>query len=91
MQPELNELNTHKIWISLPYLGTQGTNIINNCTKKRRKLLKQPIQFIIIFDTRKISYFTSNKDKVPPLSRFNVIYHVTCPGCNKSYVVKTLS
>ena len=33
--------------------------------------------------------FTSNKDKVPLNSKSNIVYQVTCPGCNKSYIGKT--
>ena len=39
--------------------------------------------------TTKLCFFTSNKDKTPPLSRSNVVYEFTCPGCNSSYIGKT--
>ena len=58
------------IRIRLPYLGTRGENLINSCIKKIRRCLTQPVKFIIIYDTKKISYFTSNKDKVPAFSQF---------------------
>ena len=35
--------------------------------------------------TKKLSYFVSNKDKFPPLSRSNLVYEVACPGCVKTY------
>ena len=31
----------------------------------------------------------STKDKIPELSRNKVVYQVTCPGCNRSYISKT--
>ena len=72
--------NILKIWIHLPYLGTRGENLINSCIKKIRRCLMQPVKFIIIYDTKKISYFTSNKDKVPAFSRNKVIYQITILG-----------
>ena len=39
--------------------------------------------------TTKLCFFTSTKDKTPPLSKSNVVYEFTCPGCNSSYNGKT--
>ena len=36
-----------------------------------------------------ISFFTSNKDRIPKLSNSGVIYQYSCPGCAKSYIGKT--
>ena len=47
------------------------------------------IKFITIYDTKKLSYFVSNKDKLPPLSRSDVVYEVACPGCGKTYIGMT--
>ena len=49
----------------------------------------QPVKFVVIYDTRKISYFLPKKDKIPNSSRSNIVYEVTCPGCNSSYIGKT--
>ena len=38
---------------------------------------------------KKPAFFVSNKDKIPDLSRNNVIYEITCPGCNNKYIGKT--
>ena len=43
----------------------------------------------IVQMTTKLCFFTSNKDKTPPLSHSNVVYEFTCPGCNSSYIGKT--
>ena len=88
-QTQPADQNLQKIWVRLPYLGTQGTNMINGCIRKLRKCLTKPVQFVIIFDTKKIAFYTSKKDKIPLLSRFNTIYQVTCSGCSKSYIGKT--
>ena len=49
----------------------------------------RPINFIVIYNTKKISYFVSNKDSVPDLSGGNLVYQFTCPGCNSKYIGKT--
>ena len=38
---------------------------------------------------KKLSYFVSNKDKLPPLYRSNLVYEVACPGCGKTYIGMT--
>ena len=63
--------------------------MINSCIRKFCKCLTKPVQFVIIFDTKKIAFYTSNKDKISLLSRFNTIYQVTCPGCSKSCIAKS--
>ena len=78
-----------KIWIRLPYLGKHGENLVRTLLKKIQRCLKQPINFIVIYNTKKISYFVSNKDSVPNLSRSNLVYQFTCPGCNSKYIGKT--
>ena len=40
-------------------------------------------------NTKKVSYFVSNKDKILDLSRSNVVYQFTCPGCSLKYIGKT--
>ena len=51
--------------------------------------MSKPVKLIVIYDTKKISYFISNKDKIPNFSHSNLVYQITCPGCNKSYMGKT--
>ena len=43
-----------KIWICLPYLGNHGENLIRTLLKKIQRCLKQPINFIVIYNTKKI-------------------------------------
>ena len=63
-----------KMWIRLPYLGNHGENLVRTLLKKIQRCLKQPINFMVIYNTKKISYFVSNKDSIPNLSRSNVVY-----------------
>ena len=44
---------------------------------------------IVIYENKKIVYFLPNKDKIPKLSKSEVIYQITCPGCSNSYIGKT--
>ena len=57
--------------------------------KKIQRFLTKTDKFIITYDTKRISFFVSNKDKLPPLSRSNLVYEVSCPGCGKSYIGMT--
>ena len=63
---------------------------MKNCLKKIERCLTVPVNFIVIYDTKKFSYFLSNKDKIPNLSKSNVVYEVKCPGCSATYIWKTL-
>ena len=36
-----------------------------------------------------MSFFTSNKDKIPFLSNSYILYEYKCPGCAKKYIGKT--
>ena len=53
------------------------------------KILSKLVKFITIYDTKKLSHLVSNKDKLPLLSRSNVVYEVACPGCGKTYIGMT--
>ena len=55
-----------------------------------RCLIDPNVDIRIKQKTTKLCFFTSNKDKTPPLSRSNVVYEFTCPGCNSSYIGKTI-
>ena len=81
--------NLPKIWIRIPYLGTRGDFLLKSCLNKVQRFLSKPVKFITIYETKKLSYFVSNKDKLPPLSRSNVVYEVACPGCGKTYIGMT--
>ena len=47
------------------------------------------IKFVILYNTRKISYYCTVKYKIPIEQRSSVIYQITCPSCLKRYVGKT--
>ena len=43
------------------------------------------------FQTTKLAFFTSNKDRTPLLSSSCLVYQYSCPGCSKSYLRKNES
>ena len=47
------------------------------------------LNFILMYDTKKLSFFCSNKDPVPENLRAHVIYEFQCPGCKAKYIGKT--
>ena len=73
----------------IPYLGRKGEFLVKKLVKKLQRNLTEPVKFVVLYQTKKISYFLPKKDKVPDLQRSNLIYDFTCPGCNESYIGKT--
>ena len=50
--------------------------------------LKINVKFVVIYATKKISFYCNVKDKVPHEQRSN-IYRIRCPGYGGKYVGKT--
>ena len=80
-----------KIWIRIPYLGRKREFLVKKLVKKLQQNLTEPVKFVVLYQTKKISYFLPKKDKVPDLQRSDLIYEFTCPGCNEPYKGKTES
>ena len=82
---------TETLYMFLPYNGKQAEAIVKRCKKRLMKLFKRDkkVKFEVCFQSTKIAFFTSNKDRIPLLSNSGVIYEYRCPGCSKSYVGKT--
>ena len=38
---------------------------------------------------KKLAMFCSAKDFIPTIQKSNIIYCLTCPGCNEKYIGKT--
>ena len=49
----------------------------------------QKVNFVCRYSLTKTSFFTNMKDKLNKLSKSNVVYQFSCPGCESSYVGKT--
>ena len=81
--------NRPLIWLRVPFLGVQGEFLVKKLIKKIQRNLTKQVKFIVIYQTKKVSYFLPKKDKIPDASRSNLIYEFVCPGCNAAYIGKT--
>ena len=86
---DISEEVSSKIWLRIPFLGKHGEFLVKRLIKKIQRNLTRPVKLIVIYQTKKVSYFLSRKDKSPDFSRSNLVYQLTCPGCSKAYIGKT--
>ena len=78
------------IWLRIPYIGHQGESLVKKCISKLKRYKKDKnIKFIVMYDTKKMAFFCSNKDKTQDSLCSNIIYEFSCPGCSAKYVGKT--
>ena len=79
------------VYLSLPYLGERGEAIVKGTVRKLMKLFKKEKKPRVktFFETKKLSFYVSNKDRTPLLSNSGVVYEYECPGCGEAYVGKT--
>ena len=82
--------NISKIWVRIPFLGKQGEYLVKTLIRKLQRNLTKPVKFIVIYQTKKVSYFLSKKDKIPDLERNDLVYEFSCPGCSATYIGKTV-
>ena len=54
--------NISKIWVRIPFLGKQGEYLVKKLIRKLQRNLTKPVKFIVIYQTKKVSYFLSKKD-----------------------------
>ena len=79
------------VWLNLPYIGSTGEHLVKAFRKKMKRILnpKKNVKIKTFFKTTQLKNFTSTKDKVPTLSKSNVVYEIVCPGCGANYIGKT--
>ena len=82
--------NISKIWVRIPFLGKQGEYLVKKLIRKLQRNLTKPVKFIVVCQTKKVSYFLSKKDKIPDLERNDLLYEFSCPGCSATYIGKTV-
>ena len=90
----VNEINNKKeneteIFFCLPYAGSKGEQLVKYCLKKIRRCLKINVKFVVVYDTKKISFYCNVKDKVPNEQKNNTVYRIRWPGCGGKYIAKT--
>ena len=73
---------------SIKYLGNL-VKISFELYFKIQYCFKQPINFIVVYNTKNMSYFVSNKDSFPNLFRSNFVYQLICLGSNSKRIGKT--
>ena len=62
------------ISLSIPYIGKESEQVIRRTKKKLARTFKEKVRINIFFKSTKISFFTSNKDKIPVLGNSFVVY-----------------
>ena len=67
--------DTSKIWFRMPYIGPIGEKFAKKCISKLRNCFKKELKFIIMYDTKKVAFFGSNKDAVPV--KFTITRHIS--------------
>ena len=79
------------IWFRVPYLGNKGDHLLKSLIRKIRRNCKKEvnISFNILHDTKKVQFYTNEKDKTPFLNNSYIVYEITCPACNSKYIGKT--
>ena len=79
------------ICIRLPYIWNNNglEELLKQCIREVKRNCTTDIKFVILCQTKKISYCCTVKNKIPIEQRFSVICQITCPGCFKHYVRKT--
>ena len=75
--------------------GPRGPYFLGNLARGRQifggaKFPVTPVKFIVTYQTKKVSYFLSKKDKIPDSERNNLVYEFSCPGCSATYIGKTV-
>ena len=63
------------IWIWLPYIGNKGEHLLKRCIRKVKRIYTTDIKFVVLYNTKKISYYCTVKDKISLAQRSSVIYH----------------
>ena len=86
---EITNSKENEIFSFLPYAGSKGEQLVKHYLKNIRRCLKINVKFVVIYDTKKISFYCNVKDKVPYEQRNNIIYRIRCPGCGVKYIAKT--
>ena len=71
-------------------VSRQGEYLVKKLIRKLQRNLTKPVKFIVIYQTKKVSYFLSKKDKIPDLERNDLIYEFSCPGCSATYILNVL-
>ena len=70
---------------SVTCLGKQGKHLVRNLIRKLQRNLTKHVKFIVIYLTKKISYFLPIKDKIQELDKNNLVYQFLALAASKIY------
>ena len=73
----------------MPYLGTQGDQLLLSLTREITRCLTTKVKFKATQSTQKVCFYTNIKNKINKLLKSYVVYQFCCPGCNSKYIRKT--
>jgi hypothetical protein len=79
------------LWFRCPFLGNKGNFLTKSVIRKIKRYCNKDItiNFKILHDTTKVSFFTNTKDRTPFLNQSFIVYEFVCPGCKSTYIGKT--
>ena len=86
----ITDENISKIWVRIPFLGKQGEYLVKKLIRKLQRNLTKPIKFIVIYQTKKVSYFLFKKNKIPDFERNDLVYEFSRSGCSATCIGKTV-
>ena len=77
------------VFINIDYPGAKNEHLLKKYFKKLGCSTNQKTNFVCRYCVMKISFFSYMKDKLNKISKSNVVYQFSCPGCESSYIGKT--
>ena len=80
----INKNNILTIWIWLPNIGNKGEHLLKQCIRNVKRNCTTDIKFVILYNTKKISYYCTIKDKTCIAQRSSVIYQIILPRLFKT-------
>ena len=88
----ITETEVTKIYFRVPYAGVTGEQLVKSCIHKMKRFLKKNVKFIVLYDTKKVSFFSVVLKIVPLLYNVIILFmklHV--PVVLKNMLVKQMS
>ena len=78
------------VFINIDYAGEKSEHLLKKLFKKfLGRSTNQKFNFACVYSVTKIQLFTKVKDKLKKLSKSNVVFQLSCPSCEQSYIGKT--
>ena len=77
------------VFINISYSGEKGEHLLKKCFKKFGRSTNQKVNFVCRYSVTKMLFYSNMKDKLNIVSKSNVVYQFSFPGCESSYIGKT--